>query len=669
MPSLRHAFGAPALVVATVIALLTGAVTTPAAAAVPAPRPTVSTTQDAATVSWPAVKGADRYAVCLVRSLADSSCTEGFFTTKTSHTFTKLTAVAGTDYLVHVRAYVGSASAASPRVAIDLRPAAPKVSVTTGTDTAAVSWTAIPDADRYAVCLVRSLAQTSCTEGFFTTKTSHTFTKLSPVDGTDYHVHVRAYVGKASAASPRTPIELTLKPEAPTGLKHTVKSSSATITWKAAKNATSYDVCVMTFVKATACEQVTPRTTGTTATLTGLSPNLATDYVYMVRAYRGDARADSARARFDLPVGDVAWITFESSTPTSLTLIWKAATNAETYVVDVSTKKDFSSGVRTQQVAGTRTTFTGLAPGVRYYARTRGDNAPVKGAVRGVTTRILPTSDVDVRVVTYNLCGQDKCRSSSGIGSWKSRKSRAAAAVLGTGASVISTQESGDKDTNFGSVLPGFRRAAYISAKSLFYKTSVYNLNRSGTLTLDADRRRYAVWAELVEKSSGTPFIVVDPHLEPYKGRANDDRRYAQTRRMLSLVGALNTRDLPVVYAGDVNSNKNNAKYAGGYDGVRKAFLAADHVDSFDRARAADNGDRADGHAYNILFNSSNQGQVVPIKNGDHVDAIYTTPDVTSRTWKVVVDLASANRYRTPFASDHNPLTAYLGIPGQTQKP
>jgi endonuclease/exonuclease/phosphatase family metal-dependent hydrolase len=668
MSTLRHA---GTLLLASLL-VLAGSVVSPAAA-VAAPRPVVTTTGDSATVTWPAVAGADRYAVCLVRSLSQTSCTASTTTTRTSHTFRGLTPVAGTDYRVHVRAFDGSASAASPRLAVELkattRPTAPVLTVTTTSDAATVAWKAVAGADRYAVCLVRSLAQTSCTEGFFTTRTSHTFTGLTPVDGTDYHVHVRAYVGSASAASPRTPVELQLRPDEPTGVKHTVRTDAATISWKPARYATSYDVCVMTSLAATACETTTARTTGTSATLSGLAPNPGADFVYVVRAYRGAARADSDRGRFDLPVGEVGWITFKGTTPTSLTLHWKAATNAEAYVVDVSTRADFASGVRTQKVTSLETTFADLAPGVRYHARVRGDNAPAKGPVRGVTTRILPTSDVDVRVVTYNLCGQDKCRSSSGIGSWSSRKSRAAAAALGTGATIISTQESGDKDTNFGSALPGFRRAAYQSAKSLFYKTSTYTLNRAGSLTLDADRKRYAVWAELVEKTSGTPFIVVDPHLEPYKGKVNDDRRHAQTRRMLALVDALNTRDLPVVYAGDMNSNKNNATYPGGYDGVRAAFLAAGHVDTLDRARAATNPDRADGHAYNVLFNSANQGRVTPIKNGDHVDAIYTSPEVVTRTWKVVVDLASPSRYRTPFASDHNPLTAYLTIPGRAQQP
>lgn len=666
MRSLRHVV-VPLLVVTGL--LVAGLVVASPASAVTAPRPTVTTTSSTATVSWPAVPGADRYALCLVRTLDQTSCTKGLYVTGTSYRFTGLTAVSGTDYHVHVRAFDGSASASSPRLPVELGAAPgtatpPQLTITTGHNTATVSWKPVPGASRYAVCLVRTLDQTSCTEGFFTTQTSHTFTGLLPTRGFDYHVHVRAYVGSTSAASPRTGIELTLTPDAPSGVRHSVSTSSAVISWTAARYATSYDVCVMTFLAATTCEQTTPRTTATSTTLTGLTANPGADYVYVVRAHRGEKSADSARGRFDMPVGTTSGAKVTATTLTSLTFTWNAATNAEAYVAQVSTRSDMSSATSVL-VTGRSTTFQKLSPGVRYYVRVRGDNTPVKGAYTSVTSVTLPTGDVDLRVVTWNLCGQDKCRSSSGIGSWSSRKSRAGDLIRSVDASIISTQESGDKDTNFITELPGFKRAAYMSAKSLFYDTSYYTLNRAGSLTLDSRRGRYAVWAELRHKTTGTAFVVVDPHLEPYKGRTYDDLRYAQSRSLLSQVDALNTKDLPVVFAGDFNSNKNNATYPGGYDAVRKAFLAADMVDSLDAARAADNPGRADGHAYNIAYNTANQGKVVPIKNGDHVDAIWTTPDVRSRTWKVVVDLASSGLYRTPFASDHNPLTVWMTVPGR----
>lgn len=664
MRSLRH------VVVPVLLAmglLVAGLVAASPATAVAAPRPTVTTTTSTATVSWPAVAGADRYAVCLVRSLDQTSCTKGLYVTGTSYRFTGLTAASGTDYHVHVRAFDGTASASSPRIPVELSAdsaTAPQLTVVTGHDTATVSWKPVPGASRYAVCLVRSLDQTSCTEGFYTTATSHTFTGLLPTRGYDYHVHVRAYVGSTSAASPRTGIELTLVPGAPTGVRQSVSTSSATISWTAAQYATSYDVCVMTFVAATTCEQTTPRTTATTTTLTGLAPNAGADYVYVVRAHRGEQTTDSARGRFDMPVGATSGTKVSATTPTTLTLTWSAATNAEAYVAQVSTRSDLSSA-RSVLVTGRSVTFDDLAPGTRYYVRVRGDNAPAKGAYGSVVPTTLPTGDVDIRVVTWNLCGQDKCRASSGIGSWSSRKDRAGDLIRGVQASVISTQESGDADTNFITELPGFRRAAYMSAKSLFYDTATYTLNRAGSLTLDPRRNRYAVWAELKHKTTGATFVVVDPHLEPYKGKTYDDLRYAQSRTLLSQVDALNSRDLPVVFAGDFNSNKNNATYPGGYDAVRKAFLEADMIDSLDAARAADNPGRDEGHAYNSAYNSANQGKVVPIKNGDHVDAIYTTPDVQNRTWKIVVDLTSSGLYRTPFASDHNPLTVWMTIPGR----
>ncbi|MGQ2912789.1 MULTISPECIES: fibronectin type III domain-containing protein [unclassified Aeromicrobium] len=670
MSTLRHVVGASVLTALTAVTLVVATLAVPAGAAVAAPKPTVRTTQSTASVFWPAVKGAQSYVVCLKRTTTQKTCTASGTTTRVSHVFRNLTPTRGTDYRLTVRATAGSSSATSASVSVVLQPPTPKVSVRTAQQSIAVTWAAIQDVDRYEVCLVRTVGQTPCTRQSTTTGTSATFGGLTPVEGTDYHVVVRAFTGTRSSVSAPAPAELNaVRPGQPTAVAHRVGFNSAVITWKAAANATAYDVCLTTTTTSTACEKTTPRTTGTEARVYSLASTPGTDYTYVVRAHRGTLSTDSARGRFDLPVPAVTTLAVEGTTPSSLALDWSAVANAETYVAEISTAKDLGSGKRTVTTTSPQATFEDLAPGVRYYARVRGVNSPLKGAASATVTRVLPTSTTTVRVVTYNLCGQDKCRASTGLGTWKSRKTLAAKAALGTNASIISTQESGDKDTNFGSVLPGFRRAAYQSAKSLFYKSSDYTLNRSGSLTLDSARKRYAVWAELVDKASGTPFIVVDPHLEPYKGKSNDDLRYAQTRRMLSLVDTLNTRNLDVVYAGDMNSNKHNATYPGGYDAVRKAFLAAKHADTLDVARRAKTDEQPDGNAYNVAFNSANQGRVTPIRNGDHVDAIYTSPGVGTRHWKVVTDLATPTRYRTPFASDHNPLTAMLTMPGRPELP
>lgn len=266
-------------------------------------------------------------------------------------------------------------------------------------------------------------------------------------------------------------------------------------------------------------------------------------------------------------------------------------------------------------------------------------------------------------MVTYNLCGQDKCLGSGRVTTWKNRKPYAGRLIRSTGAGIVSTQESGDKDTAFITELPGFRRARYLSGKSLFYDTSLYQAQRSGDIVLDSKRKRYAVWVELIDLETRTPMIVVDPHLEPYKGKTNDTLRRTQTRTLLSAIDRVNSRDLPVVIAGDFNSNKDNAnqsRYPGGFDGPAGVLLETGHLD------ARVNADRS----ANVLWNSANQAINPPLKYGDHVDQIWTTPDVLVHDWSVILDLASnGSLYRTPFASDHNPVRATVTIPGQPAGP
>ena len=360
--------------------------------------------------------------------------------------------------------------------------------------------------------------------------------------------------------------------------------------------------------------------------------------------------------------------TLRTSGTRTATATWDAAPNADAYTVEIATTPDMRTYRRSYTTAATSLTRTDLSPGRRYYTRVTPANGTRTGKPGPQATRVLPTASTPVRVVTYNLCGQDKCRSSANratVPTWSKRKAAAGKVVRALKAGIVSTQESGDRDTNFLTQLPGFRRAAYMSAKSLFYDPKRFTLRRSGALTLDAKRKRYAVWAELEDVTTRTPFIVVDPHLEPFKGRSNDAIREAQTTRMLSLVAALNRAGRPVIYAGDVNSNADNAdrsKYPGGYDGVLKAFSAKKHRNALAIAKE-------DGRAYASLYNSANQGLRRPVKNGHHVDAIYLTPGIDVTRWENVIDIVSPTEYVTPFPSDHNPLLADLVVPGAKEAP
>ncbi|RYI99999.1 MAG: hypothetical protein EON52_24610 [Actinomycetales bacterium] len=77
---------------------------------------------------------------------------------------------------------------------------------------------------------------------------------------------------------------------------------------------------------------------------------------------------------------------------------------------------------------------------------------------------------------------------------------------------------------------------------------------------------------------------------------------------------------------------------------------------------------RTDGDVQNTEYNSANQGIVRPIKNGDHVDQVWVSRSVAVKVWQLRPDMKTAKSYRTPFASDHNPLRVVLVVPGLREK-
>jgi endonuclease/exonuclease/phosphatase family metal-dependent hydrolase len=447
------------------------------------------------------------------------------------------------------------------------------------------------------------------------------------------------------------------KPAVPTGLKATAStSSSVRITWSSTARAKTYRVCLMATATSTGCVRISTASSARTATFTGLTTRPGHDWYYRVHAYNGSHFTLSARLAFDLPVGAVTGFATGKVSTTSITLSWAATTNASRYEVQWATSPGMTIDFNSKAVSTTGTSLTQLTPGVRYYYKVRGLNDAVKGGLTAVRAQTTPTAPFTTTIVTYNLCGQDKCREpakNAVLPAWSVRKPIAGAIARRADADIISTQESQDKDTHFITQLPGFAVASYESAKTLFYRTARFSKLRSGTITLDSTRKRYAVWAEFRDRTTRTRFIVADPHLEPYKGKAKDDLRSAQTKKLVAAIKAANPEKLPVVYAGDFNSNKNNATYPGGYDAPQKVFTAAGVADSFVTATSW----------INKTFNSGNQAINPPKKHSDDIDHIFISPTIKVNTWSVLVRI-TGSKYLTPFASDHNPVSAVLTVPG-----
>ena len=482
-----------------------------------------------------------------------------------------------------------------------------------------------------------------------------------------------------------SPAEAASTPAKPQGLKVSTGYSTAKITWSKAKYATKYRVCLRTNSTTKKCVRLSPKSTKRSVTFKKLKPTGGPDYFAVITAYNGNKSRSSSKKAFDLRSGSVNNLKPAAWTNSSLTIAWSAARNADGYLLQAATSADFTSGLKNVNTSKTSLRLTGLSSGRVYYFRVRSHNGKRLGAYTARSQRRLASNAININVVTYNLCGQDHCRDSAddvkkadgsfAINEWKTRKPNAAKLALLSKPDVIATQESGN-DTDFGSALSGYALAKRKSAKSLFYNKTRYNLLHSGWVMLrdvpNSTVNRYAVWAELEDKATKTRLFAFGPHLTSGKGKENDVLREKETRVLIAAVDKYNPYGFPTVFAGDFNSNPDNAnqsKYRGGYDAPTKVF--AEHTIDDTKALAAD---KDETHAN---FNSYNGGAPVgERRSGQHLDRIFAdngrfAPQIAVSEWEVVVDLMTTDgeTYVTPFASDHNPVRAKLTIPGFPASP
>jgi fibronectin type 3 domain-containing protein len=182
------------------------------------------------TLTWTGVSGVTQYKVYRGGVL---------LTTVTGTTYADATAVNNTAYTYYVTAMGTTESAPSTSVTVTpvaITPAVPTGLVpTSGNAQVSLSWTAAANAQSYRVyrggTLVGSPSTTNFIDTGLTNGTSYTYTVVS-VNG--------SAVSAASAGVSSTP--MAPAPGAPTNLVGTPGNNSATLTWTAVANATSYKV-------------------------------------------------------------------------------------------------------------------------------------------------------------------------------------------------------------------------------------------------------------------------------------------------------------------------------------------------------------------------------------------------------------------------------------------
>jgi len=388
----------------------------------------------------------------------------------------------------------------------------------------------------------------------------------------------------------------------------------------------------------------------------------------------------SAAAKTPTKVGLVSFVKADyvlKTNRTTLSLDWPDARHARKYEIFVSKSRSMKKA-KVYVQKSSKTKITKLTRGTTYYFQVRGVNGKKHGAKSAVVARTTilrngPTENLlPVRIMTYNVCSR-VCDDNGQP--WTPRQAAVWERAAASGADVIATQE-GDNLAE----IPGYTRAIYFSAKAIWYNAARFAVaapttpvtptgpvdpatkcrvssdvtQPTGNIYLGhhAGGCRYAVWAELVDRATGRSFMMVDVHTVSGKTKTTTDNRRTEINQVLATMKIVNTKRLPLIYAGDFNSHRESKPS----DSVRPPLQATKHYDAFDLAR------KVSGQ-HQSSYNGFKTDPVISVLYGNHIDKVWVDP------WKVRVDgwynfanMGADGKLVQPIGSDHSPIVVDLRI-------
>lgn len=305
--------------------------------------------------------------------------------------------------------------------------------------------------------------------------------------------------------------------------------------------------------------------------------------------------------------------------------------------------------------------------------------SPVAAAVTnhptsGPTARNAPTA---LTVGTFNVNN-----GKSGLGTSRARLDAIAAEIHRGDLDVVGLQESA---TAMRTSLIARLRSTYsystfgdpkdrnITGGQIFYRHDVLApgaiAGRISLPTTGPGLPRTGLYQDFYHRNSGAHFIFVSVHLSNLAGRAASNARYAQAQHLMATLTAANIGGLPIVVAGDMNSNAAK-KYV--YDAPRKVFRGNGLGEVFDLA----------ARKVNAKFNSFNHLRRVPEVGGYRPDQIYVSGSIgvqyaetmvrlvkrkvkvrTKTKGKIRVKKRVVKLNRTPFISDHSAIRSIVVLP------
>lgn len=436
------------------------------------------------------------------------------------------------------------------------------------------------------------------------------------------------------------PSRLSATPLSPTSVK---------LAWNGPDDVDSYVVKVGSDRALTKAMTTKVPATGKSVTLADLvaaTPGI--DQFYRIDAVRDGEIRSSRTARFALKPGAVDGLRIKQLAADGVRVAWKKVPNARQFDVTIARDKAFTKKATTvRTLAGAHSFVTrGLAAATVHWIRVRPVNGDQVGAYgKPVSFRTMPR-ETSFRVGTWNVCSE-KCSGYAG------RARIGAAWVNENKIDMFALQEAGGQrvgaTTNAiwsGGTQKFVRANGGGEAGYIFYRPKLFTQLSGGLFSVGDGR--HTVWARFRVKETGRVFYFVDIHLD--NGKGNNARRAREMSVALSRMASINSKDLPMIYAGDFNSGRHR-----GADSPGTMMRGAGLTDSVDLAKSP----------VNAQFNTSYPSGGT-LRSGAHVDHIFVTDHFAVLGWNQLVRLAGGS-YARPAVSDHNLLSADVALDAQVK--
>jgi endonuclease/exonuclease/phosphatase family metal-dependent hydrolase len=477
-----------------------------------------------------------------------------------------------------------------------------------------------------------------------------------------------------------SPADASAWPTTPTGIRVTaVASSTFTVGLKPSTNARSYRLYVSTLKSdlfyrnlvdgiASPARRVYFASTPSLRA-TGLSYT-TNPYYYRVEALNGTRRSYAA---------DIPSLGLRPAVPTGLAvhgsyLLWSAG-RATGFTIEQATDPAMTANVHAHTIRGEAHQYTpyGVTPGSTYYFRVRAMNQSTPSAYTPAVTMTVPTQAQSVKVMTYNILKNTSdltTESGNLIAPWSQRRLAAAALIKSVDPDVLGVQEG----NNWVGTRPGTRQvdslnselvssgASYAIAATeitypnrgwsrtgdyILYKTAVYRAYAAGGHFSIGDGR-WGAYQPLENRATGARFLFVCTHLIAGSGRTADLTREAEATRLVQQTSAkAATLGVPVVYAGDFNSNQVTKQHPVDGPGIVMRGAHLNDARMISPIRHLEQ------------YDSMNQYRRRPFTYYIYIDYVFAGPGVAVTAWGSALHL-SGGEFVGTIPSDHNAVYATL---------